>query len=125
MYVVEQDREYKNMSTESIEPESGDEFKNRTFCVWFYEGSGLWGMLLGRLSWKLSPGFTARRHWILVLALTNWPDLEGMQRRLPQGHTRNGQAHYGCKPSGPGAGSQDLPGELHVLHSPPWLQEVW
>lgn len=25
----------------------------------------------------------------------------------------------------PGAGSQDLPGGLHVLHSPLWLQEVW
>lgn len=35
------------------------------------------------------------------------------------------QAHYGCRPSGPGAGSQDLPGGLHVLHSPHWLQEVW
>lgn len=49
----------------------------------------------------------------------------GMQRRLLQGHTLNGQAHYGCRPSGPGAGSQDLPGGLHVLHSPHWLQEVW
>lgn len=52
MYAVEQDRGYKNTSTESIEPESGDGFKNRTFCVWLCRVWAVWGMLLGGLFCK-------------------------------------------------------------------------
>lgn len=41
VYTVEQDRGYKNTSTGSIEPESGDGCKNRTFCLWPCGGGGL------------------------------------------------------------------------------------
>jgi hypothetical protein len=59
VYMVEQDRGYKNTSKESIEPESGDGFKNRTSCVALWRGQNVWdaaGWYV--LQGLLAPGFT-------------------------------------------------------------------